>query len=68
MVTMSRITHASGKILFNNIHSLGSPKSLKNGQKVDIVVEKTMPEMKKERLLTLRNHGNVPMLKPGRID
>ena len=65
MGTMSRVTHASGKIL---IHSLGSPKSLENGQKVDIGVEKTMPEMKKERLLTLRNHGNVPMLKSGRID
>ena len=67
MGTMSRVTHASG-IDIDNIHSLGSPKSLENGQKVDIGVEKTMPEMKKERLLTLRNHGNVPMLKPGRID
>ena len=50
------------------LHSLGSPKSFENGQKVDIGVKKTMPEMKKERLLILRNHGNVPMLKPGRID
>ena len=67
MGTMSRVTHASGKILITNT-VWAHQSRLENGQKVDIGVEKTMPEMKKERLLTLRNHGNVPMLKPGRID
>ena len=51
MGTMSSVTHASGKILITYT-VLGLPKSLENGQKVDIGVEKTMPEMKKERLLT----------------
>ena len=52
MGTMSRVTHASGKILITDTYSSGSTKSLENGQKVNIGVEKTMPEMNKERLLT----------------
>ena len=37
----------------DNIHSLGSPKSLENGQKVDIGVEKTMPEIKKRKTVDI---------------
>ena len=62
--TMSRLTHASDKTLITyTVRAHQSRKKM--GKKSTSAVEKTMPEMKTERLLTFRN---FPTLKPGRID
>ena len=61
MGTTSRVTHASGKTLITYTVRAHQTRQ-KMGKKSTSAVEKTMPETKKERLLTLRN---VPTLNPG---